>query len=143
MNYNTLKFIYNDRSFILVKDNAYDSPFLSATEDFTGTTKNNFLQGVPKNMCPVYAALQRSCTVNSSGIKILAANRFVRKGRSFLILGTGAEDFLQGYETYSICGSTNILRAILMGYKTILLEKNLDELMDQRLKEKLREICNI
>ena len=30
----------------------------------------------------------------------------------------------------------NILRAILIGYKTILLKKKLDEVIDQRLKEK-------
>ena len=33
-----------------------------------------------------------------------------------------------------------MLRAILMGYKTILLEKNLDEVIDQKLKEKLRDM---
>ena len=61
--------------------------------------------------------------------------------RSFLILGTGAEDFWQGYETilYFRAGR-NILRAILMGYKIILLEKNFDEVINQRLKKKFRDI---
>ena len=36
-------------------------------------------------------------------------------------------------------GCENILRAILMGYKTIFLDKILDENIDQRLKEKLTD----
>ena len=44
--------------------------------------------------------------------------------QSFLILGTGVEDFLRGYENFSLTfGVTKILKAILMEYKTILLEK--------------------
>ena len=56
--------------------------------------------------------------------------------RSFLILGTGAEDFWQGYETFShyFVGCKNILRAFFLGYKTILLHKILNENIDQRLK---------
>ena len=42
----------------------------------------------------------------------------------FLILDTVVEDFWPGYETFLLsCGATKILRAIFMGYKTILLEK--------------------
>ena len=45
--------------------------------------------------------------------------------QSFLIRGTGAEDFWQGCKNFfaSPCGGTKILTAIFMGYKTILLEK--------------------
>ena len=39
-----------------------------------------------------------------------------------------------------LCGGTKILRTILMGYKAILLDKSLDEVIDQRLKEKLTDI---
>ena len=56
-------------------------------------------------------------------------------------MGTGAEDFWHGYETFSIIfwGLQNF-KSILVGYKTILLEKILDEVIKQRLKEKLRSI---
>ena len=45
--------------------------------------------------------------------------------QSFLILGTRAEDFWQGYETFPtiLWGWENKLRATFKGYKTILLEK--------------------
>ena len=44
-----------------------------------------------------------------------------RERSLFLILGTRAEDFWQGYENFFplLCGGTKILRAIFMGYKTI------------------------
>ena len=65
---------------------------------------------------------------------------YLREG-SFLILSTGAEDFWQGRETFPLfCGGMKILRAISMGCKTILLEKNMDEVIYHRLKEKLRDI---
>ena len=52
------------------------------------------------------------------------------------MLGTRADDFWRGYETFPIIfGGTNILRAILMGYKTILPETILDEVINQRLKK--------
>ena len=46
--------------------------------------------------------------------------------RSFLILGTEAEDFSQGYETFLhyFVGVEKILKAILTGYKTIFLGQN-------------------
>ena len=54
----------------------------------------------------------------------------------FSILGTRVGDVWQVYETFSILFSgTKIFRAIFMGYKTILLERILDEVIDQRLKE--------
>ena len=42
---------------------------------------------------------------------------------SFLTLGTGAEDFWQGYETFChhSMGGMKLSRNIFMGYKTILL----------------------
>ena len=53
----------------------------------------------------------------------------------------GRRIFGRGMKLFpSLCGGTKILRAILMGYKTILLEKILDEVIDQRLKEKLTDI---
>ena len=60
--------------------------------------------------------------------------------RSFLIIGTGTDDFWQGYETFSnFCGGTQILSAIFMGCKTISLEKIeeniLNEVTDQRMNE--------
>ena len=62
--------------------------------------------------------------------------------RSFSILGTGAEDFLQGYETFLhyFVGVRKFLEQFLWGYKTIFLEKVLDEATDERLKEKLTDI---
>ena len=56
-------------------------------------------------------------------------------------MGTEAEDFWQGYETFPLfCGVIKILRAILMGYETMFLEKILGEVDNQRLKEKLTDI---
>ena len=57
----------------------------------------------------------------------------------FFILGTRAEDFWQCNETF-FCGGANILRANFMMYKIILLQKILDEVIDQRLKGKLTDI---
>ena len=48
--------------------------------------------------------------------------------QSFLTVGTRAEDFRQGYETYFVpqfCWGTEILRAISVRYKSISLEKKL------------------
>ena len=61
--------------------------------------------------------------------------------RSFLILGTGAEDFWQGYETFSHCfaGMRKCIKSNFLGYETILLDKVLDENIDQRKKENLRD----
>ena len=38
------------------------------------------------------------------------------------------------------CVGRKILREIFMGYKTIFLENSLDEIIDHRLKEKLKNI---
>ena len=58
--------------------------------------------------------------------------------RSFLILGTRADDFWQGMKLFSVTlWGTKILRAIFMGYQTIFLENILSEVIDQRLKKKL------
>ena len=55
------------------------------------------------------------------------------------------DNFWQEYESFFhyFGGGTNILRAIFMGYKTILLEKILGKVIDQRLKEKLTDIWNL
>ena len=46
--------------------------------------------------------------------------------------------FARGMKLFPLfCGGTRILRAILIGYKTIFLEKIMDEVVDQRLKEKI------
>ena len=55
-------------------------------------------------------------------------------------MGAGEEDFRQGYKTFFIVlWGTKTLSAMFMGHKTILLEKILDEVIDQRLKEKLTD----
>ena len=45
-------------------------------------------------------------------------------------MGTRVEDLWQGYETFSI----------LMGYKSSFLEKSMDEVINQRLKERLTDM---
>ena len=52
--------------------------------------------------------------------------------RSFLIQGTGAEDFRKGYETFSnILWGTKIFSAIFMGYEIILLEKIEEKILNE------------
>ena len=53
----------------------------------------------------------------------------------------GRRIFGRGKKLFSAIswGCENILRAILMGYKTILVEKILEENIDQRLKEKITD----
>ena len=68
----------------------------------------------------------------------------VLRESSFSIQGTGAEDFWKGYETlfHYTMGVRKISRAIFTGYKTILLQTTLNEVVDQRWKEKLADTGN-
>ena len=66
-----------------------------------------------------------------------------------MVLGTGSwvpgrRISSRGIKPFSIIvWGKKILRAIFMGCKTIFLEKNVDEVIDQRLKENLRDIWKI
>ena len=61
--------------------------------------------------------------------------------RFSLILGTVAENFWQGYETFPLfCGDLKISRVTFHGVQKYLLEKFLDGVIDQRLKERLTDI---